>query len=89
MEKFPPEITTNILSRLDFKSTAKSKCVSKYWRKIISNPTFSSLQFSQISTISPDIFLHFKANASLFGTRMCYLEDNQALNKRPHSHSLC
>ncbi|KAF9601403.1 hypothetical protein IFM89_019676 [Coptis chinensis] len=83
MENLPQEITSNILSRLHFKQTRKYRCVCKLWRIILSHPTFPTTHLAQLSKLSPDILLHFKAVSPLFGSRIYYLEDDETILKRP------
>ncbi|XVE81273.1 hypothetical protein DITRI_Ditri15bG0050500 [Diplodiscus trichospermus] len=45
--QLPPDIIANILSRLPVKSLLRSKCVSKPWQSLISDPQFAKLHLNQ------------------------------------------
>ncbi|KAF5194937.1 F-box protein [Thalictrum thalictroides] len=64
MERLLPlDIIMDIFSRLPIKTILQCKCVCKNWFNIISNPTFSIVQFSQATNVSnPDIILNYKYN---------------------------
>ncbi|KAL5709845.1 hypothetical protein ACHQM5_020482 [Ranunculus cassubicifolius] len=81
IERLPPELTTNILSRLSFKATAQCKCVSKPWLAIISDPAFLSVQLTNSSKIDTDI-LALSKEPQPRGLSMYYLEET-AINKTP------
>ncbi|XWS13372.1 hypothetical protein CRYUN_Cryun36dG0032000 [Craigia yunnanensis] len=56
ISQLPPDIIADILSRLPVKSLLRSKCVSKPWRSLISDPQFAKLHLGQSqkdSNISP------------------------------------
>ncbi|KAF5183729.1 F-box protein cpr1 [Thalictrum thalictroides] len=78
MEKLPPEITTNILSRLPIKSSVQCRCVCKPWCEILTDSKFPLIHLNQISTISPDILVYSISHEIL------YLDDSkEAFGRKP------
>ncbi|KAF9601404.1 hypothetical protein IFM89_019677 [Coptis chinensis] len=82
--RLPTDLTTDIFSRLPSKSVSACKCVCKPWLHILSHPSFSKAQLAQLSKLSSDILVHFKAlSPSRGGSRIYILEDNATIAKRP------
>ncbi|KAL5728413.1 hypothetical protein ACHQM5_001503 [Ranunculus cassubicifolius] len=72
MEKLPPEIKTNILARLPFRSIAQCKSVSKPWYTLLSDPAFHSFQLTNhLTNPNLDIILVHESGPSIY-----YLEIN-------------
>ncbi|KAF9617131.1 hypothetical protein IFM89_034181 [Coptis chinensis] len=73
--KLPIEVlTTNILSRLNFKSVAQGSCVSKQWHRILSDSDFLQIQITNISKIDSDILVYYGTKTEKLAY---YIEDNE------------
>ncbi|KAF9609583.1 hypothetical protein IFM89_017222 [Coptis chinensis] len=80
--KLPNDITTNILLKLPFKSVGRGRCVCKLWYNILSDTYFLKAQLTQLSKISPDIFLFTRA--SLVTQQFLYIEvSEEAFKSNP------